>query len=430
MIPGCRSAFATAESSTFTTGSVAPSGENFSTRRASSTCRPRMSSIPRRALRGETRRYFAVAFASIPLLLQRRAALGVVSVRPERARRGELPELVTDHRLGDVDRHVLAAVVHRDGVSDHVRHDRRTPRPRADHALVVALVHVRHLDHQVLVDERTFLDRARHLAPSLSSAADDHLGGRLLLVPRPALLLAPRGRRMPSGGAVALAAAERVVARVHRDAAHGRALVLPSRPASLAELHQLVLGVADDADRRAAGRLDQTHLPGGKPQGRIPALLRDELHGGSRRARHVRPAARLELHRMDHGADRDVAERQGVPRPDLRALAGHQSVADAQSLGREDVTLLAVDVVEQRDARAPVRVVLDVRHLRRHAVLVPPEVDGSEPSLVAAALVPRGDAALRVAAGALAPLLHERLLRTGARDLLETGDARSAASRA
>src|SRR3954452_338650 len=162
MIPGVRSAFATAESSTFTTGSVAPSGENFNTRRASSTCRPRMSSIKRLAFVGETRRDFAVALASIRLLLQRRASLGVVPVRAEDARRRELPELVADHRLGDVHRHMLASVVHRDRVPDHVRHDRGAPRPGADYALVAALVHVRDLDHQVLVDERTLLDRPRH----------------------------------------------------------------------------------------------------------------------------------------------------------------------------------------------------------------------------------------------------------------------------
>src|SRR3954469_13883969 len=150
MIPGCRSAFATAESSTFPTGSVAPSGENFSTRRASSTCRPRMSSITRLAFLGEIRRYFAVAFASISLLLQRRTALGVVSVRPERPGRCELPKLVADHRLGDVHRHVLASVVQRDSGYDHDWHDRGAPRPGSDHALVAALVHVRDLDHQVL----------------------------------------------------------------------------------------------------------------------------------------------------------------------------------------------------------------------------------------------------------------------------------------
>jgi hypothetical protein len=54
---------------------------------------------------------------------------------------------------------------------------------------------------------------------------------------------------------LALAAAQRVVDRVHRHTSHGRTLALPAVAAGLAELDQLVLGVADLADRCLAGRL-------------------------------------------------------------------------------------------------------------------------------------------------------------------------------
>src|SRR5205085_7881661 len=50
-------------------------------------------------------------------------------VEPEGARRCELAELVTDHRLGDVHRDVLAPVVHGDGVADHLGDDRAAARP-------------------------------------------------------------------------------------------------------------------------------------------------------------------------------------------------------------------------------------------------------------------------------------------------------------
>src|SRR2546421_6240793 len=58
---------------------------------------------------------------------------GVVA---ERARRRELAELVTDHRFGDVDGDVLAAVVHRDRVPDHVGDDRGATAPRLDDLLL------------------------------------------------------------------------------------------------------------------------------------------------------------------------------------------------------------------------------------------------------------------------------------------------------
>jgi hypothetical protein len=64
----------------------------------------------------------------------------------------------------------------------------------------------------------------------------------------------------------------------------------------------------------------------------------------------------------------------------------------------DDVPLLAVKKMEQRDIRRAVRVVLDVRDLGVDAVLVvATEVDHPVGPLVAAALVSGGDPAVRVA---------------------------------
>ena len=46
-------------------------------------------------------------------------------VAAEQSGQGELAQLVTDHVLGDVDGHVAAAVMHGDGVADHLRKDGR-----------------------------------------------------------------------------------------------------------------------------------------------------------------------------------------------------------------------------------------------------------------------------------------------------------------
>src|SRR5438477_786021 len=158
MIPGVCSALATAEFRTFAIVCEAPSGENCRRRRASSTCVPRMRSTPRRALRGETLTYLAVALASMVVaLLEGRAPLRVVAVGAEHARRRELAELVPDHRLRDEHRHVLAPVVHGHGVAHHVRHDRGAAGPRADHPLAALPVHLLDLLHEVPVHERALL---------------------------------------------------------------------------------------------------------------------------------------------------------------------------------------------------------------------------------------------------------------------------------
>ena len=187
-----------------------------------------------------------------------------------------------------------------------------------------------------------------------------------------------------------------------------------------------------DAHREHEDRLglDEAHLPRWEAQGRVAALLGDELDARAGGAGELRAAARLHLDVVHGRADGDVAQRERVARTDVDALTGTERVADGEALRREDVALLAVRVVEEGDPGAAVRVVFDVGDPRGDAVLLPAEVDDAEPALVPAALVARRDAAVGVAPGALAALLDERALRTRARDLLEGGDARPPATRA
>src|SRR5581483_1430864 len=105
-------------------------------------------------------------------------------------------------------------------------------------------------------------------------------------------------------------------------------------------------------------------------------------------------------------------------------------VALRQALRRQDVALLAVQVVEQRDARGAVGVVLDVRDLRRDAVLVvTAEVDDAVRALVAATLVADGHAAGVVTTTLAVQGADQRLLRLGPRDLDEVGDTGATTAR-
>src|SRR5205823_2699543 len=103
-------------------------------------------------------------------------------------------------------------------------------------------------------------------------------------------------------------------------------------------------------------------------------------------------------------------------------------VADLEPLGRQDVALLAVGVMQQRDVGRAIRVVLDRGDRRRHAVLPALEVDLAVAALRSTATVSRRDASVRVAAAALRDALDERLLRLGLRDLLEVRPGREAAA--
>src|SRR5690606_31494136 len=110
----------------------------------------------------------------------------------------------------------------------------------------------------------------------------------------------------------------------------------------------------------------------------------------------------------------------GVPRLRLRFRSADDRGADLDLVGGEDVALLAVEVVQKRDVGAAVRVVLDRRHLGRHAfLLATPEIDDAVAPLVAAAAEARGDAPPVVASAALLARAKQGLLGTGTGDLGE-----------
>src|SRR5688572_16581937 len=103
---------------------------------------------------------------------------------------------------------------------------------------------------------------------------------------------------------LALAAAVRVVDRVHDDAADRRADAAPALRAGLAVNDQAVVVVADFADRRATVHVHLAHL--GRPQTdrRVETFARHELCGGAGAARELTAATRLELDVVDLRADR------------------------------------------------------------------------------------------------------------------------------
>ncbi len=234
---------------------------------------------------------------------------------------------------------------------------------------------------------------------------------------------------MTSTGGLALSTAERVVDGVHGDASDRGPLVLPTSAAGLARRDQLGLGVAHLAHGRAALDLDHPHLTRRQTQGRAVSFFGDQLNRRARGAGHLAAGAGLQLDVVNHGTDRDVPERQRVPRPDVGAGAGLDEVTHLHPVRHEDVALLSVLVVEEGDPRVAVRVVLHVSNLGGNGVLVALEVDDSVTTLVAAALVARRDPAVVVAARLLRLRLDERLLRLRPSELREVGDRLEPASR-
>src|SRR5260370_1854490 len=159
------SALAAADLIALATSRAACLGENSRYARASDTFIPLTESATSRALRGALRTNFCTAETSIVAttslsLLYPRCLFGVSAVAAEVARRGELAQPVTDHVFSDEHGYVLAPIVDRDRVPDHVGIDDGRARPGADHLLVACLVPLVDLFLQRVADERTLLGRA------------------------------------------------------------------------------------------------------------------------------------------------------------------------------------------------------------------------------------------------------------------------------
>src|SRR6266545_6159303 len=98
---------------------------------------------------------------------------------------------------------------------------------------------------------------------------------------------------MTAARGLAFAAAERMIDRVHRDAAHVRSLPEPAAAAGFANRDVLVIEIADLADRGEALHVDLADLARRHLDRRVGAFLRHELHRRSGAASDLTAFSRL-----------------------------------------------------------------------------------------------------------------------------------------
>src|SRR5207302_1634656 len=110
-------------------------------------------------------------------------------------------------------------------------------------------------------------------------------------------------------------------------------------------------------------------------QRRPIALAGHELRARAGGASHLSAFSFFQLDVVNHGAERDSDQGKRVADENVGLRAGRHRGADLQAIGREDVSLLAIAIVKQSDARAAIRVVLDRRNRRRNVAFVATKID-------------------------------------------------------
>ena len=254
------------------------------------------------------------------------------------------------------------------------------------------------------------LERLIASYPSASSSDDVAVGVLALLAGAVAERRhAPRGDRMAAGRGRALAAAvgwSTGLIAVPRVC--GRTPMWRLRPAlPILTFWWSVLPIVPTVARHSPRTIRIS------PEGSRASRSRPPWPAAGRRRRRPAPSgrrARASARRCGRRCREACSERQAIADPHVHVVPDCTVIPTRSRCGSEDVTLLAVGVVQQRDVGGAVRVVLDVRDLRRDAVLAALEVDLAVQPLGAAATMARGLAAVPVAAAGLLQPLGERLL--------------------
>src|SRR5690606_32249036 len=114
-------------------------------------------------------------------------------------------------------------------------------------------------------------------------------------------------------------------------------------------------------NRRAALQMNLPNLTARETNLAPVALLRHELGGHASGTAKLTTAALLQLDVVNRGAERDEAQRQAVAGLDVGMPAGNHRIADLQAIGSQNVRLHAVRVMQKRDTRRAVRIVLNRR---------------------------------------------------------------------
>ena len=138
-----------------------------------------------------------------------------------------------------------------------------------------------------------------------------------------------------------------------------------------------MVSVAYFSDGRSASHADLSYFAGRKSYLCVISFLRHQLCAVSCGSRELRALTRLKLDIVDDGTNRNVRDRKRVADYDIGIRSGYDLLSYNQFVRRDDVSLFAVRVNDQRDVCASVRVVFDGSYGSRNTVLRSLEVDDS-----------------------------------------------------
>ncbi len=147
---------------------------------------------------------------------------------------------------------------------------------------------------------------------------------------------------MASTGTPSLAAAHRVVNRVHRNSAHVRPFAAPARAAGFSERDIFVVDIAHLADGGLALNRDHPHLSRGHAKCGVLTLTGDKLRACAGGTGQLATFTRTHLYIVYDGTKRHVRELEAIARFDVGFRAGHDLIANLEPDRSKNIALFPI----------------------------------------------------------------------------------------
>ncbi len=195
--------------------------------------------------------------------------------------------------------------------------------------------------------------------------------------------------------------AVRMVTGVHYGTADGRSPTHVAAASRFAVADIGMVNVADLAYYSIALAGNVAKLAAGKTDKGIFAFLSHELSHDAGASCKLCALSGVKLNVVDESTNRNVGERKSVSCDDIRLRSGNDFVAGFYTVRSNDISLLAIFILNKSDICGTVGVVLKSENVGAHSDLVALKVNNTIFGSVAAATMTNGDAAVRVASGML-----------------------------
>jgi len=148
-----------------------------------------------------------------------------------------------------------------------------------------------------------------------------------------------------------------------------------------------MINIANLANSSQAPVMKLAQFARGKLEHNVPALFAHSLGSITCAAPELPAFARFKLNVMYQGPSGNGLKRQSVARFYVNVVTRLYHVAQFDAQGGEYVPLFAIDVIDQGNARRPIRIILNRGHLARDGSLIPSEIDDSKLAFTAATSV-------------------------------------------